>query len=91
MTMHLRRSTLSVLGALALYTDLESAAQSGDAAAAPRLPAPAIEIDRGAFVIDVATQRRALDASIQGELARGSAAQREREQKLAASATRPPG
>ena len=90
MTMHLRRSTLSVLGALALYTDLESAAQSSDAGGAPRSQVPVIEIDRAAFEIDVATQRRELDASIRSELARVSP-QREREPKLAVSEGRPRG
>ena len=91
MTTHLRRSTLSVLGVLLLSTDLESAAQPGDTAVTPRSPAVAIEIDRAAFVIDVATERRVLDASIRTELARRAAAEREREPKLAAAAERPRG
>jgi hypothetical protein len=91
MTTHLRRSTLSVLGALALSAGLDSGAQPSDAAVAPRSPAAAIEIDRTAFVIDIATERRVLDANIRSELARRSAAEREREPKLAAAGARPPG
>jgi len=85
MTTRLRRSTLSALGVLALSTELDSTAQSS--ATAP--PPPTIEVDRSTLVIDVATERRALDASIRRELARGLAA--ERAPKVTVSDTRPRG
>jgi hypothetical protein len=86
MTPHLRSSTISTLGLFALLMGRGSAAQPTEVAAPPATPT--LEIDYSGLVIDVASQRRALDDAIRSELARRESAERERELKLAASGVR---
>jgi hypothetical protein len=73
MSLRLRRSTISALSVFVLLSSRETAAQPSEGVTAP---AAAIEIDRAALVIDVAAERRALDAAIRSELARRAAAER---------------
>jgi hypothetical protein len=86
MTTHLRSSTISTFGLFALLMGRGSAAQTTGGAPTPATPT--IEIDYSALVIDVASERRALDAAIRREVARRESAERARELKLAASGMR---
>lgn len=87
MTTLRHRTRSACLGAILSMT---SAALAEDGAMhAPEMPS--VEIDRSAIVIDVASQRRALDASIRHELSRRELATESRARKLAATGERPRG
>jgi hypothetical protein len=89
MTMPLRTATIPVY-VLGLVASLVTGASAAQQVEAERVRVPsAVEIDRSVLAIDVASQRRSLDASIRRALEQRPAADRAAEElRLARAAAR---